>query len=294
LSWLAFETSVPGKWVLTGEHAVLRGSTAVALPHPEYLLKLSFKPSDQPSARPSNRPAFQVIPSSLEPVVVSILQSLNVEQPVGTLEISGNIPMGAGMGSSAALCVALTRWLAPKLSLSPFRERDFATELEHHFHGKSSGMDVATVMSTSPIAFSMKKGPVALNVSRLPRFTFHDTGLRASTRECVLKVQLFVDAKPTLAARFDDQMSRASVSVVEALGAYDRAVAESLQPPFSMKELAATQIARAMNDAHQCFVEWGLVPEQAMKLRDELIAQGALGAKLTGAGGGGFVVAIWG
>ena len=41
-----FQTTFPAKWVLTGEHAVLRGVIAIALPHPRFHLRLRFEPSD--------------------------------------------------------------------------------------------------------------------------------------------------------------------------------------------------------------------------------------------------------
>src|SRR4051812_30825391 len=113
----AFQTRVPGKWVLAGEHAVLRGGTAVALPHPELGMKLNFQP-DTSGLRNSND-GLTVEPDSAP--IRDLIKELkdrfgdegrNFPQIRGLLKIESMIPIGAGLGSSAALCVALTRWLS--------------------------------------------------------------------------------------------------------------------------------------------------------------------------------------
>ena len=56
---------------------------------------------------------------------------------------------------------------------------------------------------------------------------------------------------------------------------------------------AASALADAIQDAHSCFEGWGLVPDQAREIIEDLKTRGALASKLTGAGGGGMVVALW-
>ena len=167
---------VPAKWVLTGEHAVLKGASAIALPHPEYSLKLKYEPGEGLYVNwPEGDP---------KPVPELILKTCHLTKqkiPQGTLTIESNIPHGAGLGSSAALCVAITKLFTDRNVF------ETATELEDFFHGKSSGMDVAVVYAEAPIVFKMGGKPDILKVD-LPKFTFHDTGLRSLTKECVAKV----------------------------------------------------------------------------------------------------------
>lgn len=284
-----FKTAVPGKWVLAGEHSVLRGGTAVALPHPELGLELSFTPSRDGK--------LVVEPASANSVIQDILISIQEDQqsedhaysiPNGKLVIQSTIPMGAGLGSSAALCVALSRWLAESLSLKTSEDiQHFATRLEHRFHGRSSGMDVAVIACGEPISFSMPKtgtGVNKLGIKKLPRFTFHDTGLRARTSDCVLKVEKFREEDPLLAMRVDEQMSAASRLVLEGLITYDA------HPGAASLDY----IARGMKLAQECFYSWQLIPGEAKRLQESLQAQGALAVKITGAGGGGMLVALWG
>ncbi|MEK6577816.1 MAG: hypothetical protein AABZ55_01200, partial [Bdellovibrionota bacterium] len=68
MRWSRFETRVPGKWVLAGEHAVLRGGTAVTLPHPQFSLKLSFKPGGL---------GLRVVPVAAESVIRDLLGAVS-------------------------------------------------------------------------------------------------------------------------------------------------------------------------------------------------------------------------
>ena len=191
MKWPKFQCQVPAKWVLTGEHAVLRGATAVALPHPEFGLELIFTPKDSTE--------LLVLPSpQAQRVVMELLQAVQDQcetedrsfiLPRGQLEIRSSIPIGAGLGSSAALCVAMARWLAEPLKIPPSEILPFATQLEHRFHGRSSGMDIAVIALAQPITFVMGRGPQTLPIKNIPKFTFHDTGLRTRTNECVMQVE---------------------------------------------------------------------------------------------------------
>ncbi len=279
----AFEIRVPGKWVLTGEHAVLRGETALALPHPEWSLHLSF----MPAPGDSEHRGLEVEPEAARELIHLIIASFGPRLPfvpAGKLQIQSSIPIGAGLGSSAALCVAITEWLREPLRARPEEVRGLATELEHRFHGKSSGMDVAVVLERRPILFRRGEAPELLELEGgLPRFTFHDTGLRARTQDCVEKVEAFRERSPVASREVDEAMGLATRLATEGLQAYGRLPSlDSLQ-----------KLAQGINQAQECFRAWDLDPIEAQNLRNSLIQQGALAAKLTGAGAGGMIVALW-
>jgi mevalonate kinase len=287
MNWSEFRTKVPGKWVLAGEHSVLRGASAVALPHPELGLTLSFDPATKNRDR-----AFSVEPPTAEPLVDELIASVadaweadgrSFAKPKGQLRIDSNIPIGAGLGSSAALCVALTQWMADPLSIPEDQRMEFATQLEHRFHGRSSGMDVAVISVKEPISFDMSRGIRSIGVRKLPRFTFHDTGLRSRTSECVLRVEKFREEVPTLAIRIDEAMAAASRGAMEGLIQYDA----------GRKTEGLTLIQKSMQQARECFYSWELVPGEAKRIEEDLLKKGALAVKLTGAGGGGMLVALW-
>lgn len=284
MNWVAFKTQVSGKWVLAGEHAVLRGATAVALPHRETSLILEFQPEAALGLRvqPADALGF------MGELMTSVAESWEADgrsfpKPNGTLTITSTIPIGAGLGSSAALCVALTRWMSGPLGISENQQTEFATHLEHRFHGRSSGMDVAVIAAGEPISFAMGKKITAIGVRKVPRFTFHDTGLRSRTSEAVVRVEKFREESPEIAMKVDEAMATASRKAMEGLVIYD---AGDVQ-----KGLAVLQ--EAMQQARECFYSWQLVPGEVRRIEEALLKQGALAVKLTGAGGGGMVVALW-
>lgn len=277
-----FEARIPGKWVLTGEHAVLQGMTAVALPHPSFFLTLRFKPKSGQK--------LKVMPAEVESEILELIRAIadsreeqNFSEPEGELDILSSIPLGAGLGSSAALCVAITQWLSPTLKIKPEDFFEFATQLEHRFHGKSSGMDVAVILANEPVSFVRGRGAIPLGIKRIPKFTFHDTGLRARTSDCVIKVESFREENRTLALKVDEAMGQASRLSMEGLFAFDSGEVKT----------GLELLAKAMKQAQECFYTWELVPGEAKRIQDQLYRQGALGVKLTGAGGGGMLVALW-
>lgn len=271
---------VPGKWILAGEHAVVRGFPAVALPHADYHLTLRYAPE-------ASCEELTVWPSVLSEMLSQLLGQLEMKCGVtsrdarGSLFLDSSIPLQAGFGSSAALCTAITRWFLSRHALDPERVTSLATELENYFHGKSSGLDVAAVAHNSPILFVRGQGAQKLNVTKLPRFTFHDTGLRSSTRECICKVESFFQTNARQAQSYDETMGASAERAARALERY-------AQVPAAIHDLAA-----AINEAQACFRAWDLVPAEAQALEDEQRAKGALAVKLTGAGNGGFLVALW-
>ncbi len=281
--WADFRITVPGKWVLTGEHAVLRGGTAVALPHSEYHLTLQFKSL-------SEGKVLQIKPADAEKMIVEILESVREEwesedrkflMPSGVLTVESSIPIGAGLGSSAALCVALTRWMQAPLSIQETSFFEFATQLEHRFHGRSSGMDIAVILAHEPISYIRGRGPKSLGVSALPRFTFHDTGKRCRTNECIYRVDKLMEEDPSLGRKIDEMMGQASRKVMEGLIRFDA------------EKSGLDLVAEGMKQGQECFYQWQLIPGEAKRLEESLYKQGALAVKITGAGGGGMLVALW-
>jgi len=278
-----FHVKSPAKWVLAGEHAVLHGETAVALVHPALTLELDFKEGGH---------ALEVFPRELGPEILELIEAVSdrwsdddrsFPKLRGRLSISSTIPIGAGLGSSAALSVAFTKWLAGSLGFGESEYFEFAKQLEHRFHGRSSGMDVAAILAKEPIAFSVEKGVQTLGVKKLPKFTLHDTGIRARTSECIVRVEKFREDFPTLAMQTDALMGQASRQAIEGLIRFDATGSRE----------SVDLIAQAMKSAQECFAVWQLIPGAALRLAQDLEKQGARAVKITGAGGGGFLVALW-
>ena len=261
--------TVPAKWILVGEHAVVRGGLAIAMPHPTFAMTATYDPSQAGLSNDLSAPAREA--------VTKILSALGAN-PHGSIAIKSDIPLGSGLGSSAALCVAITRLMAPELGIAPSEEFEVARRCEDQFHGKSSGLDIAAVSLGVPIAFQRGQArPLTLpqvGVGAFAQgfeFRFHDTGLRASTRLTV--EQVIALHRPDLDLRMSNAAARA-VEVLEHLGSADA-------------------LAEIFDETHRIYEAWGLVPDQVQEQRRAILAQGARAVRLTGSGLGGFLVSLW-
>ena len=86
-----------------------------------------------------------------------------------------------------------------------------------------------------------------------------------------------------LALETDDLMRRASRACMQGLAQFDAGVLDA----------GLANLAQGMEQAHEAFLRWELVPAEALRMREQQLREGAISARLTGAGGGGFVVALW-
>jgi mevalonate kinase len=281
---------IPGKWVLTGEHAVLRDYSALAFPHPDAKLTISFEQSQSPFET-----GLEIFPSSaremifeLLGILLQLLKQKPEALPSGTLEIQSSIPLGAGLGSSAALCVGLVRWIskcaAEGLGCQVEDGLFLASRLEDYFHGQSSGMDVAVAWHEKPIHFRRGRPVEALALSKVPHFRFHDTGLRTPTRICIDQVEEYRRENPLQSAEIDRKMGESTHLALSALMNFSEG---------KNVDGALEVLSRAMDQAQACFEAWGLVDESINRQRADILSQGALAVKVTGAGKGGFLVSLW-
>ncbi len=251
-----------GKCILAGEHSVVRGGEALVFPLHSRGLSLGWEEAASPSVPEG---AFAVpFQKAWERAL-----SLSGFTPTRALRvrIASDIPVRAGLGSSAALSVAVARLLEEQGAQIPDLFA-LAIEIENLFHGKSSGIDVASVLTSSPIAYRKNSPPAPLAPVWRPALYLADTGLRSSTKDCVAKVE--AARRPDL----DERMQEAVKLAREALARAD----------------GETALAEAIRLARSCFSEWEL---GSPALENHLLEAGALAVKPTGSGGGGFLLSLW-
>lgn len=277
--------TIPAKWILAGEHTVLRGGEALVFPLPQKHLTLTYE---------DTKGVLEILvegekKGEIELVIWSVLEKalsqLNISryQIRGRITINGNISFGSGMGASATLCVALTRWLSYLSLLKPELKYEFAKNLEDLFHGESSGVDVAVTLEQKPILFT-RKGYWVFDHFVLPNLYLSHTGTRGITKDCVTQVKKMHVEDVKRAQEIDDKMKQTVEEFKELLMA---------EPKTFNERGHIAKWVNSINRAHQCFEAWGLVNEQVRKHCQELKNRGALATKLTGSGGGGFVLSMW-
>lgn len=268
---------VPGKWILAGEHAVLRGSRAIVFPLKSRFLSLSYLKKDS---------EFKIeitglCSSDLDMIIWSVVERALGELAIkrtdlkGDLKIESHIQFGAGMGASATLAVGLTLFFQHLglLKTDPFL---FAKKIEDLFHGESSGVDVAVALHQKPMIFEKNKANIYFDLKKLPLLYLSYTGQRGVTKDCVNKVKKLISEKPEVAELIDERMRKVVESFI--LANFDWSEPEWIQN---------------LNLAQSCFESWDLVPTVVEQHINKLKKAGALACKLTGSGGGGYVLSLW-
>lgn len=275
-----FQTITHGKWILAGEHAVVRGHSALVFPVNERQLIVSYKHSqDTLSADYEGESAADIhilFWSVLEQGLSQLGRSINSLS--GQFHLENNIPIGAGMGASAALCVAVSRWLVDQKLLEESQIYLFAKSLENIFHGQSSGLDIAGVSSRNGVYFKQGKWQ-DLQLAWQPQWYLSSCSQIGITSHCIEQVQALWKDDAKAAEKIDQEMEQA---VFKAKAALETPTAD-----------AEDKLLNAISMAADCFRKWGLVSESLEHHMQQLLKLGAKAVKPTGSGKGGYVLSLW-
>jgi mevalonate kinase len=261
------------KCILSGEHTVLNGGTAIVSPLKAYKTTLEYQESSLKLEMFFNKRPFTQ-------GILSLLQSLALLPNTfsGILNVNSNIPQASGLGSSAALCVAMANLLVQHGYILAEKIFEVARMCENLFHGKSSGVDIAGVMSDKVLLYSMNNGPKSFVPTWQPKLYVSYSGVPSNTKQAVAKVRKYRDS--SIGSNVDQNMESATQQIYNALTSVD--LKTRLQ-----------QLRDGLNQSSECFEEWGLIGDFLRNHQNKLIQCGALAAKPTGSGEGGHVLSLW-
>ncbi len=265
--------SHPAKCILSGEHTVLNGGTAIVCPLRAYTTTLEYYESASKLEMFFNSRPFTK-------GILNLLQSLALLPRTfsGTLKVSSNIPQASGLGSSAALCVAMAHLLVQHGYILAEKIFEVARVCENIFHGLSSGVDIAGVMSDRVLLYAMDNGPTRFVPAWKPLLYVSYSGTPSQTKQAVAKVRKYRHDFPN--ANVDQTMENATQQIYGALISLD--LKTRLQ-----------QLRDGLNQSSECFEEWGLIGNFLRTHQNKLMQAGAISTKPTGSGGGGHVLSLW-
>ena len=283
----AISSSAKGKTILFGEHAVVYGSPAIAVPIHSIQVKVIIQPSiDSPESiiwtKENNcKKSFKVNELADDNLFWGTIRefqnALNCSLPPFILTIASEIPIAAGLGSSASLSVAMIRvfaeFLGKKISTEDINQIAYRSEIIQH--GTPSGIDNSVIAYEIPIYFEKGKKLEFLQITKNIHLVLADSGERALTKDVVQFVQESMQKNPT---RYQKIFSQIGSIVRSAKNALEKGESEL--------------VGSLMTENHQQLQMLGVSSVQLDLLVNRATQSGAYGAKLCGGGQGGFMVAV--
>ncbi len=265
----------PGKLILMGEHFVVHGAPAVAVPVEALRLEVRARLGVPEGAFPREDPGPHA-----RLCLELACRRFGVDPGRISVEIQSDLPVGAGMGSSAALSVAMALAvgrLAGRESRTGFLDavREVSLEAERAAHGRPSGIDTEVCLLRRGILFE-KGAPVRyLDPGGQMALVVVLAGPGARTADMVALAEAFRRNNPL---RYEELLHESIRAAHEAARALEAGDAEGL--------------GRLMNQQHSRLQELGVSTAELDRVVSEAVRAGACGAKLSGAGGGGVAIAV--
>jgi mevalonate kinase len=274
--------------ILFGEHAVVYGRPAIAVPVRQVQARavVSADPRLPSGSVRIQAPAVGVdtflhdLPEDdpLALAVRSVFTALEINRPSALrLRVTSTIPVAAGLGSGAAVSVAILRALSAFLGrpLPDERVSALAFEVEKLHHGMPSGIDNTVITYARPVYF-VRGQPIEVLTPGAPfTLVIGDTGIPSPTSIAVGDLRRLWQAHPERCEPLFDaagEIARTSRLLLEG------GQAEALGP--------------LMDENHKLLVEMGVSCPELDRLVVAARQAGALGAKLSGGGRGGNMIAL--
>jgi mevalonate kinase len=282
--------SAPGKIILFGEHAVVYGRPAIAAPLNQVRAEAVVEDRDAPGiflvAPDISRRYWLKDAKKGDPFARAVRVTLDAlsfsGEPALTITVRSEIPIASGLGSGAAMAAAVIRaafnHLNPESPASDTLVSSLTYQVERILHGTPSGIDNNVVSTEKPIYF-VRQDPEnlieILQVGTPMRILVADTGMVSRTKDVVGDVRRqWLEKTGDFDALFDScgQIAESARTAIER-GEFD-------------------QLGKLMTANQGCLRDLAVSSEELERLVKAAEDAGALGAKLSGAGRGGNMIAL--
>ena len=253
------------KIILIGEHAVVYGYPAISLPLLEVEVTCKVVPATSPWRLYEE--------DTLSMAVYAALEYLNIKEACIRCEIDSAIPEKRGMGSSAAISIAAIRAVFDyyQAELPHDVLEILVNRAEMIAHMNPSGLDAKTCLSDQPIRFIKNVGFTELEMDLSAYLVIADTGVYGHTREAIQVVQ---------------NKGKDALPFLHALGELTQ------QAEDAIRRKDAEGLGKILSQAHSHLKEIGVSSPEADHLVETALNHGAMGAKMSGGGLGGCIIAL--
>jgi mevalonate kinase len=281
---MSTSATAPGKIILFGEHAVVYGHPALAVPIPQLHATATIRSGKLGSGVIINAVDLGIESTLREspsnPLALTadlVLHHLDVSEPDVVITLHSTVPISSGLGSGAAVSAALARAFALFLKhpLDNAALSALVYEVERMHHGTPSGIDNTVICYNKPVYFVRGK-TIEVFDSPVP---FHiliaDTGIPSPTKFTVASVRAGWESNK---AQFEESFMQIGCIVNKARSAIESGKIGVLGP--------------FMNENQTLLQRIGVSSEQLDTLVETARQAGATGAKLSGGGGGGNMIAL--
>lgn len=281
--------SAPGKVILFGEHSVVYGHPAIATAI-DLRAKCELKKTSEKAIKISTPNLFpdkiftifqhSLIPSELEPFkhICLLISDSKKNIPAPEVRITSTIPPSSGLGSSAATAVSLTASLLKFYEIEYSLERicDIAFESEKITHGSPSGIDNS--ISTYGGGIFYEKGKITTLTAKIPSsfLVIINSLVSRSTKNLVEQVQKKKENEP---------------NTVQSIFKGIENITRDAKKQLELGHLE--EIGNLLNANHELLEQLGVGHPTLTKIVNIIDRYHALGRKLTGAGGGGCIIALF-
>jgi mevalonate kinase len=284
----AISATAPGKIILFGEHAVVYGEPAIAAPLRALQARAIVQPEisgvsgqiliEAPDISLSSDINYLEVNHPLRAAITAVVGERDLsEVPACRVLVSSTIPLSSGLGSSAAISTALIRAFSAFLGmrLTDDQISQFAFEIEKIHHGSPSGIDNSVVVFNQPVYYQKGLPMEFLSIPNPFSLLIIDSGSPGDTRKAVSAVQESWLKEP-------DKFNQ----IFSDIGSLTQ----------NAKELIANGNIRPlgplMNENHRVLQNLGVSTPRLDHLVQIAKDAGALGAKLSGGGLGGHLIAL--
>lgn len=281
---LPVSVSAPAKVILFGEHAVVYGQPALAVPVSSLRVTVNAIPAAAPTFAAAewmrDFPSDIRVEQLTDPVLrmaKSTASHIGIDVPAARYEISSQIPVASGLGSGAAVSAAVGRAVAAAAgkTLSDDDLNTLVYEIERIHHGTPSGIDNTVIVYEKPVYFIRGQPIEMFSVASPLHLLIADTGHSALTKESVGDVRTLVDIRPEFA-----------LPRIERIGQ----IVNTAREAISTGNLQA--LGQLMAENHALLRDLTVSSPELEHLVGAALSAGAIGAKLSGGGRGGNMIAL--